>query len=114
MTALRRQALGDGALDLLVGWRGEIMRPAEKRSQELIESYATRRGALLASLEREAADLQASAYSIGHIAVGCAVAYLDFRYADFAWRADHPQLAAWYAAFSARPAVRATEPVDDS
>src|SRR4029077_4905038 len=28
MTALRRQALGDGWLDALVLWRGELMRPA--------------------------------------------------------------------------------------
>ena len=26
MTALRRQALGDGLLDALILWRGEIMR----------------------------------------------------------------------------------------
>lgn len=114
MTALRRQALGDGMLDFLVLWRSEAMRPAAHRSQPHIASYAIRRDAVLASLEKEAADLEASAYSIGHITVGCALSYLDFRYADFDWRKGHPKLAAWHAKFAARPAVRATEPVDDS
>ncbi len=114
MTALRRQALGDGLLDALVLWRGEIMRPAEQQSKPYLASFAARNEAALASLEREAPDLEASAFSIGHVAIGCALAYLDFRFADRQWRNDHPRLAAWHAPFLARPSVRATEPVDDA
>jgi glutathione S-transferase len=114
MTALRRQALGDGLLDALVLWRGEIMRPAEQQSPPYLQSFAARNEATLASLEREAPELGSSAFSIGHVAIGCALAYLDFRFADRAWRKDHPRLAAWHATFLARPSVRATEPVDDS
>ena len=114
MTALRRQALGDGLLDALILWRGEIMRPAEQQSQPYLASFATRNEASLAALEREAPDLESSAFSIGHVSLGCALAYLDFRFADRQWRNDHPQLAAWHATFLSRAAVRATEPIDDA
>ena len=49
MTALRRQALGDGLLDALVLWRGEIMRPAEQQSKPYLASFAARNEAALAS-----------------------------------------------------------------
>ncbi|MBX9844872.1 MAG: glutathione S-transferase family protein [Xanthobacteraceae bacterium] len=114
MTALRRQALGDGWLDALVLWRGELSRPAGQQSQPYLTSFAVRNEATLASVEREVPALEASAYSIGHIAIGCALCYLDFRFDERQWRKDFPRLAAWHATFAARPSVRATEPVDDS
>ena len=114
MTALRRQALGDGMLDFLVLWRNENMRAAEHRSEPHVKSFSVRRDSVLAALEKEAAALEASAYSIGHIALGVALSYLDFRFADYHWRKNHPRIAAWHKTFAARPAVQATEPVDDS
>jgi glutathione S-transferase len=114
MTALRRQALGDGLLDALLLWRGELSRPPEQRSEPYLNSFSVRNEATLASLDRETPALEASAWSIGHIAIGCAVAYLDFRFVDRPWRSDFPRLAAWHATFAARASVRATEPVDDS
>lgn len=48
---------------------------------------------------------------IGQIAVGCALGYLDFRHADMDWRSGRPALADWYARFSRRDSMRATEPV---
>jgi len=69
---------------------------------------------VLNALEREADALTASPLGIGHIAIGCALSYLDFRYADEDWRNSHPRAAHWHAGFAARPSVRATEPVDDS
>jgi glutathione S-transferase len=112
LTALRRQALGDGFLDLLVLLRDERMR--EQPSNAHLVSAAIRKRAILNSLEKEATALAAAQFSIGHVAIGCALSYLDFRYADEHWREGHPRLAAWHAGFAARPSVRATEPVDDS
>ena len=111
LVALRRQALGDGFLDLLVLARNERLR--EQPSQLHLTSAAVRSAAVLASLEREADALAASAFDIGHIAIGCALSYLDFRFADQNWRKDNPRLAIWHAAFAARPSVEATRPVDD-
>jgi glutathione S-transferase len=112
MVALRRQALGDGFLDLLVLARNERLR--EEPSEVHLRSAAVRTAAVLDSLEREAQALRAGRFDIGHIAIGCALSYLDFRFADQDWRNGHPGLARWHAGFAARPAVEATRPVDDS
>jgi len=50
---------------------------------------------------------------MGHLAIGVALAYLDFRFADMAWRDGHPKLTAWHVTFDARPSVLANPPVDD-
>jgi glutathione S-transferase len=112
MLALRRQALGDGFLDLLVLARNERLRKQPSRLH--LTSAAVRTAAVLDSLEREADALAASAFDIGHIAIGCALSYLDFRFAEQDWRKDHQRLAIWHAVFAARPSVEATRPVDDS
>ena len=114
ITALRRQALADGFMDFLILWRGELARPPEQRSQAHLQSYVVKLKAVLDALEGEAATLESSAWSIGHIAIGCVLSYLDFRFAEQNWRQGHPRLAAWHASFAERPAVRATAHVDDS
>jgi glutathione S-transferase len=112
MVALRRQALGDGFLDVLVFARNERLR--EKPSEIHLGSAAARSAAVLDSLERESRALTASTFDIGHIAIGCALSYLDFRFAERDWRNGRPGLARWHAGFAARPAVAATRPVEDS
>jgi glutathione S-transferase len=112
MVALRRQALGDGFLDLLVLARNERLR--KEPSEVQLNSAAVRSGAVLDSLEREAQALMASGFDIGHIAIGCALSYLDFRFAEEDWRKRRPNLARWHAGFAGRPSVEATRPVDDS
>jgi glutathione S-transferase len=110
--ALTRHALGNGYLDLLILWRNERDKPAERQTQEWLDSFATKSEATLARLEREAPDLDATSFGLGQIAIGCALSYLDFRFADLDWRAGRPALAAWHQSFAARPSVRATEIVD--
>jgi len=112
IVALRRQALGDGLLDLLVLARNERMRAQPSLAH--LASAAARTAATLDHLEREAEALAASPLSIGHIAIGCALSYLDFRFAGQDWRRGRPRLANWHASFVARPSVQATTPVDDS
>jgi glutathione S-transferase len=112
MLALRRQALGDGALDFLLLLRNERERAAQ--SQAHLAAYGGKKAAVLRAFEEEADTLAASAFDIGHIGIGGALCYLDIRYADEPWRNDHPRIARWHAEFCARPSVRATEPVDDS
>src|SRR5262245_2201722 len=112
LTALRRQALADGFLDFLLLLRDE--RARGQPSDTHLASFATRRKATLAAMESEVDALAAAPFDIGQIAFGCALGYLDFRFAAEDWRAHHPRLAQWYTGFSARPSVRATEPIDDS
>ena len=112
LAALWRQALGDGFLDLLVLDRHEKNR-AQPSAQHL-ESAAVRKAAVLERLEREAQALTTTPFSIGHIAIGCALSYLDFRYPDEDWRKSHRRIANWHAAFCARPSARSTHPFDES
>ena len=112
MIALRRQALGDGFLDMMVLLRDERMRAHP--SEAHMKSTAARKAAVLDSLERDAEALITTPFGIGHIAIGCALSYLDFRYADEDWRKGHLHLADWHASFAARPSVRATQPIDDA
>jgi glutathione S-transferase len=108
--ALRRHALGNGAMDFLLLWRGELARPAP--DQRILDGFVAKQAAVLAALEAEAAALSAGAFDIGRVAIGCALSYLDFRWPEAGWRPAHPGLAAWHAGFAARPSVRATEHVD--
>lgn len=110
--ALRRQALGDGFLDMLVALRNERERPHP--SDVHIASTAVRTAVVLQRLDREAEALGVAPFGIGHIAIGCALSYLDFRFAQDDWRQAHPRIARWHAGFAARASVRATEPIDDS
>jgi glutathione S-transferase len=112
MTALRRQALGDGFLDFLLLLRNE--REREHPSPVHVATFGTKKQAALKALDKEAGDLAASAFTVGHIAIGCALSYLDFRFGDEDWRSPHPGIARWHRDYCQRPSVRATEPVDDS
>jgi glutathione S-transferase len=109
-TALRQQALGDGLMDFLLLWRHE--RERSPPSQALLDAFRSKYDATLSTLEQEAAALTQAPFAIGHIAIGCALSYLDFRFAELNWRAGYPQIASWHASFSARRSVRATQAVE--
>lgn len=107
-TALRREALADGLLDAALLARYESIRP-----DGLVwpDWYDGQQAKILAALAAMEADLP-EGVDIGAIAYGCALAYLDFRFADLNWRDRHPKLAEWEAVFAARPAMRATRVPD--
>ncbi|MSP04889.1 MAG: glutathione S-transferase family protein [Acetobacteraceae bacterium] len=111
--ALRRLALGDGMLDIALALLSEKFRPTEAQSQPHIDLWIGKLQACIPALEQEADALAASVFSIGHIAIGIALAYLDFRFAELNWRDGHPKLTAWHATFNARASVQANLPVDD-
>jgi glutathione S-transferase len=75
-------------------------------------SHARQRAAIGRALDllgREAATLEGP-WTIGSLAVACALGYLDFRYADEPWREAHPRLAAWFARVSQEPPLARTVP----
>lgn len=104
--ALRLQALGDGVNDAALLIRYETFtRPEALRHKESIELQQGKIDRALSALE---AAPPSGAVDIGHIAVACALGYLDLRFAG-AWRKAHPGLAAWLVDFSAKvPAFEAT------
>jgi glutathione S-transferase len=113
LTALRRHALGQGMLDSALPLLGEGFRPAERQSEPHKELWRAKLRACVDALEQEADALAGSGFTVGHLAIGVALAYLDFRFGDMRWRDGHERLAAWHEGFNARPSVQANPPVDD-
>ena len=110
MAALRLHALGHGMLEAAVAIRGERRRPEEAARMAAIERM---RGAVLRTLdqlEREADSLMGP-LTIGTITVGCALGYLDFRFAEERWREGRTKLAVWYESASKHRAFVETAPV---
>jgi glutathione S-transferase len=109
-TALRRQALADGIMDAAVSRRTEMtFRPAEHRSAAWMDRQAATVTRALDFLEEEVDGLTGR-FTIGEIAIVCALGYLDFRWPEMAWRQHHPRLASWYAPFESRASIVATAP----
>ena len=108
--ALRWQALGDGLLDALILWRNE--REREAPLQPLLDAFEHKTLAAMKLLDDEAQALEETPFSIGHITLGCALGYVDYRFDDIGWRSVAPRLAGWYAGLAERSAFQQTEPVN--
>ena len=80
-------------------WRGEVLRPPAQQSIKHMQAWKLKTKVSVDTLEEEADALAASRFSIGHIAIGVALGYIDFRFPELAWRDGHPRLAAWYETF---------------
>jgi glutathione S-transferase len=111
-TALRRQALGSGMIDMGLLLLGERARPEGNRSQPHMDLWTLKLQTSVAALEKEAEALAAAPFSIGHVAIGVALGYLDFRFDVLKWRDGKPQLAKWYETFQGRPSVKANLPAE--
>lgn len=108
--ALRAQALGDGVMDAAVLWRVEI---TQRKEQGPTPGWVERqKGAVVRSLDMldRGEPALAGPPTIGPIAIACALGYLDYRFGFLNWREGRPRLAAWHAAFAARPSMAATAP----
>ncbi len=105
--ALRLQALGDGVNDAALLIRYETFnRPEHLRDPATIE---LQQGKIDRALTHLAARPPAGEITIGHIAVACALGYLDLRF-EGAWRAQYPALVAWLDDFARKaPAFAATK-----
>ncbi len=105
----RNEALGTGLIDVALPWLVETrLRPEALRSQALVEGWRIKMNAVLDWLEARMPDLEARSFDIGHLSIGVALCYLDFRFGAEDWRKGRPQTAAWHAEFSERPSVLAT------
>ena len=111
------EALADGLLDasilarLETTWSG---RTEAQRSQAWIDRQL---GKVHASLKGMSHGLGEKPFCVGihlslaDIAVGCALAYLDFRFAEIDWRSDHPNLLKLHDKLMLRNSFADTRPV---
>lgn len=105
------EATADGIADAAVSMRYEVsVRPPEHRSPDWVEAQWAKIDRALAAVEARWMSHLRGPLDMGQVALGCALGYVDFRHAERDWQRGHPELAAWWATFAARPSLQATSP----
>ena len=104
--ALGQQALADGILDAAVLLVYEGRRPAALQSAEWKARQKAKIDGALDRLEDEASRFRE--LTIGLIATGCALGYLDFRLGEDDWRPGRTALGGWFETMCERPSFAAT------
>lgn len=110
------EALADGLLDAAVLARMEatwIGRTDAQRSQAWIDRQVAKVHTSIQAMAQGLGDrgwCAGNHYSLADIATGCALGYLDFRFPDIDWRADHPNLARLADKLAQRPSFADTLP----
>ena len=108
--ALTQEALADGILDATQPRRRELSLPQDEGRKGYIALQQGKVTRAVAEFEKQAGSL-GNLDTIGEITIGCALGYLDFRYANEPWRAGHPKLTAWYEKVVKLPPLAETIPV---
>jgi glutathione S-transferase len=102
---LTLQALGQGMADAAVAYRYEIAaRPKGLQWEDWMGRALARIHAAQDDVENNWMD-SLSEITVGSIAVGVTLAYIDFRMPDFGWRNGRPKLAAWHEGFCKRDSM---------
>lgn len=110
------EALADGLLDAAVLARLEATWPGRgegERSEAWIQRQRAKIDASLKSMSQglgEKAFCSGIHFSLSDVAVGCALGYLDFRFAAIDWRAQYPNLARLAEKLNQRPSFVDTKP----
>ena len=92
----------------------ETLRPEKEQSPAWIERQKAKVGRGLDMLEREVPRFH-RLVTIGQIAVGCCLGWLEFRYGTAEdWRIGRPLITDWYSMFMVRPSMAATLPSEES
>ena len=110
------EALADGLLDAAILARLETTWPHRQdseRSQAWIDRQLRKVRDSLQSMSQGLGDKPFCSgihLSLSDIAVGCALGWLEFRFPDIAWRADHPNLARLMDKLMLRPSFADTKP----
>jgi glutathione S-transferase len=109
--AMTLEALADGILDagILVRFEG-IYRPPEKQFDGWVAGQRAKMNSGLDALEKSYLPQLEGPLTIGVIAVGCALGWIDFREVLPDWRKTRPKLAKWFESFAKRPSMIATAP----
>ena len=108
---LTLEAMADGMLDasLLMTYEARL-RPEPIRFPDWVEAQWAKVARALNVLERDWMGHLAGPLRMGHIGVGCALGYIDFRHGVRNWREGRPRLAEWEATMALRPAMQVTKP----
>lgn len=110
------EALADGLLDAAILSRLEATwapRTDVQRSAAWIDRQMTKVQHSLQAMSSGLADkafCHGIYFSLADVSVGCALAYLDFRFPTLDWRSHHPNLARLYTKLAQRSSFLDTQP----
>lgn len=108
---LTLEATAEGIMESTLSMTYEArFRPEESRYAPWVEGQWIKVVRALGAVEARWMSHLAGPLDMSHIAMGCALGYLDFRHDVRGWRTGNPALADWYAGFSARDSMTKTAP----
>ena len=109
---LTLEATADGIIEaaLFVVYEHRL-RPEEKHHQPILDGQWLKVTRALDALEDRWISHLQGPLTMGQIAIGCALGYLDFRHPDNDWRPERSKLAQWFETFASRPSMKETLPV---
>lgn len=113
LEAKRLQVLADGVCDAVVIILFERMRPAAKQSEPWLERQLRKVRGGVREIARSVGEREFAVgdrFGLADLAVGSLLGYLLLRFAEFDWRAQYPDLAAYGARLETRASFRATTP----
>ena len=112
--ARRDEALGDGIAEAGILVRLETRREPARQDPAWIARQADKVNSGIAALSRALAGkpyVGGDSPSLGDLACGCALFWLEFRLPkEFPWRSQDAALAAWAGRLEARPSFAGTKP----
>ncbi|MBW4975507.1 glutathione S-transferase [Roseovarius mucosus] len=108
---LTLEAIAEGIMEAALAMTYEArFRPEEIRCAPWVEGQWAKVARALEAVEGRWMSHLAGPLDMSHIALGCALGYLDFRHDARGWRVGHPALEAWYAKMAARDSMMRTAP----
>ena len=108
---LTLEATADAIMDAAVLMVYERrFRPETQQSPEWLEGQWGKVDRAVSALNNRWISHLSGPLDMAQIAVGCALAYLDFRHDERNWRGGNDALAAWFETFQSRDSMIATAP----
>ena len=108
------EALSDGIMDAGILARLErTLRPPEQQSNTWVDRQMGKVGMALRQMSEQLGEntwCHGNQMTLADIAVGCAVAYLLFRFPEVPWQTQHPNLDRLYQKLMQRPSFIDTAP----
>lgn len=110
-SCLTLEATADGIMEAAVSMVYErLLRPEEQQYEPWVEAQWGKAIGAIEALEDLWIDALNEPLNMAHIAIGCALGYLDFRHEPRDWRSRAPKLATWFARFNQRASMQETVP----
>ena len=109
----RWEALGDGIADAGIAVFLERMRPTELQSRDWMSRQLGKIESGIAGAARELGERKfchGETFSLGDIALACALLWVEFRLPEINWRETYPNLRSWIERIEARQEFIDTAP----